>query len=97
VNAAVARQGFSRPRPPPASSQRPYFASWRRWNEHVPELSPSWAAACVAVSGPWVRSSPMSARSASRNGVHVASWKMIPSVIRSPEWTVATPWRIVVR
>jgi hypothetical protein len=29
--------------------------------------------------------------------LYAASWKMIPSVTRSPECTVATPCRIVVR
>src|SRR5215813_7872003 len=38
----------------------PYLPSWRKWNEQVAELSPSSSAALVAVSGPWVRSSPIS-------------------------------------
>src|SRR3954471_8055416 len=61
VNVAVARHDFWRPLPPPASSTKPYFASWRKWNEHVPELSPSRSAACVAVIGPSRRRSPISA------------------------------------
>jgi hypothetical protein len=28
---------------------------------------------------------------------YAASWKMIPTVTRSPAWTAATPWRICVR
>ena len=60
VDVLVARHGFSRPVPPPASSTRPYLASWRKWNEVVPEDSPSSPAARVAVSGPWVRSRPIS-------------------------------------
>src|ERR1700761_3192418 len=58
VNWVVALRGRSRPRPPPASSTRPYRASWRRWNEQLPELSPSRAAAWVAVIGPSRRSRP---------------------------------------
>ena len=58
VNMAVARQGRSRPFPPPASSTRPYLASWRRWKDVLAELSPSSSAARVAVSGPSTRSSP---------------------------------------
>jgi hypothetical protein len=57
----IARHGFSRPVPPPASSTTPYLASWRRWKEQVPDDSPSSSAARVAVSGPSVRSSPTSA------------------------------------
>jgi hypothetical protein len=30
-------------------------------------------------------------------GNQAASWKMIPSVVRSPPSTVATPWRIAAR
>ena len=56
----VARHGFSRPVPPPASSTSPYLASCRRWKEQVPDDSPSSSAARVAVSGPSVRSSPTS-------------------------------------
>src|SRR6266581_545997 len=58
VNMAVARHGRSRPRPPPASSTRPYLASCRRWNEQLAELSPTSSPARVAVSGPSERSSP---------------------------------------
>jgi hypothetical protein len=48
--------------------------------------------------GAVARAAGGSARSAtSTRADQAASWKMIPSVIRSPEWTVATPWRIVVR
>src|SRR5450759_1520726 len=57
---AVARQGRCLPWPPPASSARPYLASCRRWNEQLAELSPSIWPACVAVSGPSVRSIPSS-------------------------------------
>ena len=60
VDIAVARHGFSRPWPPPASSTMPYLASWRRWNEQLPELSPSSCPARVAVSGPSRRSRPIS-------------------------------------
>ncbi len=55
---AVARQGRSRPLPPPASSTIPYLASWRRWKDMLAELSPRSSAARVAVSGPSTRSSP---------------------------------------
>src|SRR5690242_9532919 len=61
VNIAVARQGRSRPCPPGASSTSPYLASDRRWNEVLPELSPSSTPAWVAVSGPCIRSMPSSA------------------------------------
>ena len=60
VDVVVARHGFSRPVPSPVSSTRPYLASCRRWNEHVPDDSPSSRAACVAVSGPRVRSARIS-------------------------------------
>ncbi len=56
----VARQGRSRPLPPPASSTRPYFASCRRWKEQLAELSPISSPAWVAVSGPSRRSTPIS-------------------------------------
>src|SRR5258708_25167827 len=46
--------------PPGASSAIPYCASWRRWNEQLAELSPRSSAARVAVSGPSVRSNPIS-------------------------------------
>ena len=61
VDVVVARHGFSRPVPPPASSTSPYLASCRRWKEQVPDDWPSNSAARVAVSGPSVRSSPTSA------------------------------------
>jgi hypothetical protein len=60
VDVVVARHGFSRPVPPSASSTSPYLASWRRWKEQVPDDSPIRSAARVAVSGPSVRSSPIS-------------------------------------
>src|SRR5258707_12418081 len=56
----VACHGRSLPWPPGASSALPYFASWRRWNELLDELSPRSSAARVAVSGPSVRSNPIS-------------------------------------
>ena len=45
-------QGRLRPDPPPASSTKPYFASWRKWNEHVVGDSPISSPAWVAVSAP---------------------------------------------
>src|SRR5689334_23584355 len=36
----VSRHGRVRPGPPPASSTKPYLASWRRWNEQVVGDSP---------------------------------------------------------
>jgi hypothetical protein len=36
-------------------------------------------------------------RRGARSMSYSASWKMIPSVVRSPECTVATPWRMLLR
>lgn len=36
----VTRQGRERPGMGPASSTKPYFASWRKWNEQVVGDSP---------------------------------------------------------
>ena len=41
------------------------------------------------------RSEPL--RSEVPGTAQMASWKMIPSVVRSPECTVDTPWRIATR
>ena len=60
VKEAVARHGRSRPRPPPASSTSPYFASCPRWKVQRCGVSSSARAACVAVSGPCRRKSPTS-------------------------------------
>src|SRR6266511_369466 len=62
VDIAVALHGRSRPRPPPASSTRPYLESCRRWNQQLWALSPRRCPAWVAVSGPSVRSRPISRR-----------------------------------
>src|SRR4051794_10167471 len=55
-------QGRWRPVPPGASSTKPYFASWRRWNEQFDGLSPTRSAACVAVSVPASLSASIRAR-----------------------------------
>ena len=44
--------GRARPLPPPASSTKPYLASWRRWNEQVVGDSPICSPSCVAVIAP---------------------------------------------
>jgi len=48
----VIRHGLARPLAPPASSTTPYFASWRKWNEHVDGGSSMSSLAAAAVSGP---------------------------------------------
>src|SRR6266540_1694176 len=68
VDIAVALHGRSRPRPPPASSTRPYLESCRRWNQQLWALSPTRCPAWVAVSGPSVRSRRASVSSSGRRG-----------------------------
>jgi len=62
---AATCHGRRRPAPPPASSTKPYFASWRRWNEHVVGDSPISSPASVAVRAPC---RPSTSRSDSRTG-----------------------------
>ena len=76
-----ARHGRSRPRPPPASSTKPYFASVRRWNAQLAGDSPSASLAWVAVR---VGFTPKSSISAIRTGwararITVGSVMLIPS------------------
>ena len=55
------RHGRCRPRPPGASSTKPYFASVRRWNDALAGDSPISSPAWVAVIGPSASSSSSSA------------------------------------
>src|SRR5262249_13842718 len=48
--------------PGPASSTKPYLASWRRWNEQLAWETPSTRPHCAAVAGPVATSSSSRSR-----------------------------------
>ena len=86
---AEAFHGRSRPRPPPASSTKPYFASVRRWNAQLAGDSPSASLAWVAVS---VACTPNSSIRAIRTGCARARITVGSVMLIGSCWSFSDGW-----